>query len=105
MIGEVTAPHLVHAVAQQLKIDLPYELVMMHRGEPIKQFGSFRVPLNLQSEDGTQAELALTIEKTRRGSRIRQLKQKYLFATRLMQARGQEQQRAGEQQAAKQQTA
>lgn len=79
MIGQVTADHLVHLIAQQLKIDLPPELVMMHRGQPITQFGSFRVPLNLQADDGQQAEVAVTVEKTRRSSRVRQLQQKWLL--------------------------
>lgn len=105
MIGEITAPHLVHAVAQQLKIHIPNELVMMRRGEPIKQFGSFRVPLNLQNDDGTQAELAVTVAQTRRSNRVRQLEQKYLFAMKSMQAQQQRQQSQQTDEQQKQQTA
>lgn len=81
MIGRVTAEHLVHCVAQQLKIDLPQELVLMHHDQPINQFGSFRVPLNLRSADGGQVELAVTVQKTRRSSRVRHLQERWMLFT------------------------
>jgi hypothetical protein len=80
MLGEVTAQHLAACTAQQLKIALPPELIMMHKHSPIKAFGSFKVPLNLKDEAGQQVELEVEVNRTRRSSRVRQHKLK-LFAS------------------------
>jgi hypothetical protein len=71
MLGEVTAQHLAACTAQQLKISLPPELIMMHKHSPIKAFGSFKVPLNLKDEAGQQVELEVEVNRTRRSSRVR----------------------------------
>lgn len=71
MIGEVTAQHLAARTAHQLKVQLPPELIMMRSHEPIKHFGSFKVPLNLKNEQGQQVELEVVVQKTYRRSRVR----------------------------------
>eukprot|EP00775_Hariotina_reticulata_P013448 gene13448-13574_t len=57
MLGQVTARQLSAYVAQQLKVLLPEELIMMHKHDPITQFGAYKVPLNLKDADGNQAQL------------------------------------------------
>jgi predicted ABC-type transport system involved in lysophospholipase L1 biosynthesis ATPase subunit len=76
MIGEVTAQHLAACTAQQLKIAIPPELIMMHKHSPIKAFGSFKVPLNLKDDAGQQVELEVEVNRTLRSSRIRHHKLK-----------------------------
>eukprot|EP00882_Tetradesmus_deserticola_P027656 GHRQ01030708.1.p2 GENE.GHRQ01030708.1~~GHRQ01030708.1.p2 ORF type:complete len:104 (+),score=68.11 GHRQ01030708.1:145-456(+) len=71
MLGEITAQHLAACTAQQLRVAIPPELIMMHKHSPIKAFGSFKVPLNLRDEAGQQVELEVEVNKTRRSSRVR----------------------------------
>jgi hypothetical protein len=54
MLGQVTARHVSAYVAQQLKVLLPEELILMHQHDPITQFGSYKVPLNLKDAEGNQ---------------------------------------------------
>lgn len=54
-----------NAVARQLRIHLPKHHVLMPGG-PITAYGTYQVPLNLQSADGQRIELRVTVRSRRR---------------------------------------
>eukprot|EP00879_Flechtneria_rotunda_P006815 GHRR01007159.1.p1 GENE.GHRR01007159.1~~GHRR01007159.1.p1 ORF type:complete len:274 (+),score=98.49 GHRR01007159.1:140-961(+) len=100
MLGEVTANHLAALTAQQLRVDLSPELIMMQKGNPIKQFGSYKVPLNLKNDQGEQLELEVMVRKTYRSDRVRQHAQRLFVLQQQQQSAGQ--QSAGQQSAGQQ---